>query len=36
MTSTYLNATTQGVKHAFKKLEAKRRRRNLKVVGRAV
>jgi integrase len=25
MTSTYLNATTQGVKQAFKKLEAKRR-----------
>lgn len=25
MTSTYVNATTQGVKQAFKKLEAKRR-----------
>jgi integrase len=34
MTSTYLNATTQGVKGAFKKLEAKRRRRNLRVVAR--
>jgi integrase len=32
MTSTYLNATTQGVKQAFKKLEAKRRRRNMRVV----
>ena len=32
MTSTYLNATTQGVKQAFKKLEAKRRRQRLKVV----
>jgi hypothetical protein len=34
MTSTYLNATTQGVKGTFKKLEAKRRRQALKVVGR--
>jgi len=34
MTSTYLNATTQGIKQAFKKLEAKRRRRNLHVVAR--
>lgn len=34
MTSTYLNATTQGVKQAFKKLEAKRRRQGLKVVAR--
>ena len=33
MTSTYLNASTKGVKGAFKKLEAKRRRANLKVVG---
>lgn len=32
MTRTYLNATTQGVKQAFKKLEAKRRRQGLKVV----
>jgi integrase len=32
MTSTYLKATTQGVKQAFKKLEAKRRRQGLKVV----
>jgi hypothetical protein len=32
LTSRYLNATTQGVKQAFKKLEAKRRRRSLKVV----
>ena len=32
MTSTYLNATTQGVKQAFKKLEAKQRRQNIKVV----
>jgi hypothetical protein len=32
MTSTYLNATTQGVKQAFKKLEAKRRRQSIKVV----
>ena len=32
MTSTYLNATTQGVKQAFKKLEAKRRRQNIKVL----
>jgi integrase len=32
MTSTYLNATTQGVKQAFKKLEAKRRRQRLTVV----
>jgi hypothetical protein len=32
MTSTYLNATTHGVKGAFKKLEAERRRKNLKVV----
>ena len=31
MTSTYSNATTQGVKQAFKKLEAKRRRRNIKI-----
>jgi integrase len=34
MTSTYLNATTQGVKQAFKKLEAKRRRNGLRVVAR--
>jgi MinD superfamily P-loop ATPase len=34
LTSTCLNATTQGVKQAFKKLEAKRRRQGLKVVGR--
>jgi hypothetical protein len=34
MTSTYLNATTQCVKQAFKKLEAKRRGLNLKVVRR--
>ena len=34
MTSTYLSATTQRVKQAFKKLEAKRRRLNLKVVRR--
>lgn len=33
MTSTYLNATTKGVQEAFKKLEAKRRRRSLRVVG---
>jgi hypothetical protein len=33
MTSTYLNATDAGVKGAFKKLEAKRRPLNLKVVG---
>lgn len=32
MTSTYLNATTKGVKGAFKKLESKRRRQNLRVV----
>ncbi len=32
MTSTYLNATTQGVKQTFKKLEAKRRRQSIKVV----
>lgn len=32
MTSTYLNATTQGVKQASKKLEAKRRRQSLEVV----
>jgi hypothetical protein len=32
MTNTYLNATTQGVKQAFKKLEAKRRRQSIKVV----
>ena len=32
MTSTYLHATTQGVKLAFKKLEAKRRRQSIKVV----
>ena len=32
MTSTYLNATTKGVKQAFKKLEAKRRRQCLTVV----
>ena len=32
MTSTYLNVTTQGVKQAFKKLEAKRRRQSIKVV----
>ena len=31
----YLNATTQGVKQAFKKLEAKRRRQGLKVVARS-
>ena len=31
MTSTHLNATTQGIKQAFKKLEAKRRRQNIKV-----
>jgi hypothetical protein len=29
-----VNATTQGVKQAFKKLEAKRRRQSLKVVRR--
>lgn len=34
MTSTYLNATTRGVKQAFKKLEAKRRRQSLRVVAR--
>ena len=34
MTSTYLNATTQGVRGAFKKLEAKPRRQRLKVVRR--
>jgi len=34
MTSTYLNATTRRIKQAFKKLEAKRRRRNLHVVAR--
>jgi hypothetical protein len=32
MTSTYVNATTQGVKQAFKKLETKRRRQSIKVV----
>ena len=32
MTSTYLNATAQGVKRAFKKLEAERRRQNMEVV----
>jgi len=32
MTSTYLNATTKGVKGAFKKLESKRCRQNLRVV----
>jgi hypothetical protein len=32
MTSTYLNATTQGVKQVFKKLEAKRRRQSIDVV----
>jgi hypothetical protein len=32
MTGRYLNATQKGVKGAFKKLGAKRRRRNLKVV----
>ena len=32
MTSTYLNATTKGVKQAFKKLEGKRRRQRLRVV----
>jgi integrase len=33
MTSTYLNATQQGVKHAFDKLEAKRRRDGIRLVG---
>jgi len=32
MTSTYMNATTQGVKQAFKKLEPKRRRQSIEVV----
>ena len=32
MTSTYLNATTQGVRQAFKKLEAQRRRQHIKVL----
>jgi integrase len=32
MTSTYLNASVRGVKQAFKKLEVKRRRKNLRVV----
>jgi hypothetical protein len=33
MTSTYLNATQQGVKHAFDKLAAKRRRDGIRLVG---
>jgi integrase len=32
MTRTYLNATTKSVEGAFKKLESKRRRQNLRVV----
>ena len=32
LTKSYLNATTQGVKGAFKKLEARRRRQQLQVV----
>jgi hypothetical protein len=32
MTGRYLNATHEGVKGAFKKIEAKRRRRSLRVV----
>jgi site-specific recombinase XerD len=32
MTSTYLNATRQGVKQALKKLEAKRLRQSIRVV----
>ncbi len=34
MTSTYFDATTRGVKQAFKKLEAKRRRQSMRVVAR--
>jgi integrase len=34
MTSTYLNATLEGVRQAFRKLESKRRRQHLKVVRR--
>ena len=34
MTSTYLNAQESGIQDAFSKLAAKRRRKNLRVVGR--
>jgi integrase len=34
MTSTHLNAQEAGIQYAFAKLAAKRRRENLRVVGR--